>query len=492
MKALSNPHRERRWLTLAVLGLAQLMVVLDIVVMNVALPSAQQALSFSDADRQWMVTAYTIAFGGLLLLGGRVVDLVGRKRAFVGGLVGFALASVVAGAAQSLEMLIAGRALQGAFGALLAPAALALVTTTFTDAGERRKAFGIFGAIGVGGGALGLLLGGVLTQFISWRWSLYINVVIALPAALGAIALLPKQARNARVALDIPGTLSAGLGLVSLVFGFARAESDGWSSASTLGFIALGLLLLAVFVLIQRRVARPLLPLRIVLDRSRGGAFLALGVTYAGLLAVFVFLTYYLQQNLGLSPAMTGLAFLPSPIASGIAATQSTTRLAARFGARRVIPAGMLVAAAGMVWLAQLDAHSSYALGVLPGMVIMALGLGAVVGLAMSTATQGVDAADAGVAGAAVNTMQQVGGSLGTALLSTLAVSATTSVLAGARRTPELVAEASAHGYTTAFWCSAALLAAGALVSGVLLNPIARKRPAEPDTGPRAEPVTAH
>ena len=470
---------------LAVLGLAQLMVVLDIVVMNVALPSAQHALGFSDGDRQWIVTAYTMAFGGLLLLGGRVVDLVGRKRAFVIGLGGFALASVVGGSAQSLEVLIAGRALQGAFGALLAPAALSLVSTTFTDADERRKAFGIFGAIGVGGGALGLLLGGALTQFISWRWSLYINVAIAIPAALGAITLLPQQIRNARVALDIPGTLTAGLGLVALVFGFSQAEANGWSNASTLGFIALGLLLLAVFVVIQRRVARPLLPLRIVLDRSRGGAFLALGITYAGLLAVFVFLTYYLQQNLGLSPVMTGLAFLPSPIASGIAATQASTRLAARFGARRVLPAGMLAGAAGMLWLAQLGPHSSYAFGVLPGLVIMALGLGTVVGLAMSTATYGVDPADSGVAGAAVNTMQQVGGSLGTALLSTLAVGAMTSMLASGRRTPELVAQASAHGYTTAFWCSAALLAAGALASGVLLNPVAR-------TCRRAQPATAH
>ncbi|OJF10359.1 MFS transporter [Couchioplanes caeruleus] len=493
MTSTSHTGRDHRWLILAVLGLAQLMVVLDVTVVNIALPSAQEALGFSDADRQWLVTAYTLAFGGLLLLAGRIGDLLGRKRIFIVGLVGFALASALGGAAQSLGLLIAARALQGVFGALLAPAALSLLTTTFTDPTERGKAFGIFGAIGVGGGAVGLLLGGALTEYLSWRWCMYINIPIALVAAAGAVPLLSDQARTARVALDLPGTLTATLGLVALVYGFAQAEADGWGATSTLGFIALGVVLLAAFVGVQRRAAHPLLPLRIVLDRARGGAFLALAVNTAALLSVFLFLTYYLQQNLGLSPVMTGLAFLPSPIATALGATQGATRLARRFGARLVIPGGMALAALGMVLLAQLDTQSTYPLSVLPGLVLMSFGLGCVTGLAMGTATAGVEPTHAGAAGAAVNAMQQVGGSLGTALLSTLAVSATADALTGTAQTPQLLTEASVHGYTTAFWVSAALLTLGAAVSAALLHGAQPHGPVgETDSAAPAEPALTH
>src|SRR4051812_2945544 len=487
----ADPHHERRWLILAALGLAQLMVILDVTVVNIALPSAQHALGFSDAGRQWVVTAYTLAFGGLLLLGGRLADLAGRRRTLLLGLVGFALASALGGTAQSFGMLVAARALQGVFGALLAPSALSLLTTTFTDPAERGKAFGVFGAIGVAGGAIGLLLGGVLTEYVSWRWCLYINVAIALPAAAGALALLHNQDRTASPKLDLPSTVTAVLGLVALVYGFSQAEADGWGAASTLGFIAAGLFLLCLFVALQRRVAHPLLPLRIVLDRNRGGAFIALATNSAGLLAVFLFLTYYLQQNLGLSPVMTALASLPSPIVVARASMQLAPRLAARFGARPPIGAGMALAAVGMVLLAQLDADSSYLTGVVPGLVVMSLGLGCVMGLAMGTATLGVDRGDAGVAGATVNTMQQVGGSLGTALLSTLAISTMTSQLAGARRTAELVAAASAHGYTTAFWWSAALLALGALLSWALIESHGAQ-PATPHDAPTGQPVAVH
>jgi len=488
----SASHHERRWLILAVLGLAQLMVILDVTVVNIALPSAQDALGFSDANRQWIVTAYTLAFGGLLLLAGHVADLVGRKRTLIIGLVGFAIASAIGGAAQSFGVLVAARALQGVFGALLAPSALSLLTTTFTDPAERGKAFGVFGAIGVAGGAIGLLLGGALTEYISWRWCMYINIGIAIPAAVGALALLHDQARTADPKLDLPGTVTAVLGLVALVYGFSQAETDGWGAGTTLGFIAAGLVLLTAFVALQRRVAHPLLPLRVVLDRSRGGAFIALATNSAGLMAVFLFLTYYLQQNLGMSPVETGLAFLPSPIVVALASMQLAPRLAARLGARLPIAAGMALAAIGMVLLAQLDAESSYLTGVVPGLVVMSLGLGCVMGLAMGTATFGVDPADAGVAGAAVNTMQQVGGSLGTALLSTLAISAMTSQLAGAPRTPEVVAAASAHGYTTAFWWSAALLAIGGLLSWALIESHSSEALApETDTTP-AQPLVAH
>jgi MFS family permease len=235
MTSSSDLHHERRWLILVVLGLAQLMVILDVTVVNIALPSAQKTLGFSDGDRQWIVTAYTLAFGGLLLLSGRLADLFGRKRTLIIGLAGFAAASALGGAAQSLGLLVGARALQGAFGALLAPSALSLLTTTFTDPDERGKAFGIFGAIGVAGGAVGLLLGGALTEFVSWRWCLYINIVIAAGAGSGASVLLHNHQRSDSARLDIPGTITACLGLVSLVYGFSRAASAGWGGSSTLG-----------------------------------------------------------------------------------------------------------------------------------------------------------------------------------------------------------------------------------------------------------------
>src|SRR3954451_7609594 len=353
-------------------------------------------------------------------------------------------------------------------------------------------AFGVFGALGVAGGAIGLLLGGALTEYLSWRWCLYINIAIAIPAAVGALALLHDQARTAAPKLDAPGTVTAVLGLGALVYGFSQAETDGWGAGTTLGFIVAGLVLLTAFVALQRRVAHPLLPLRIVLDRNRGGAFIAVATNSAGPLAVFLFLTYYLQQNLGLSPVQTGLAFLPSPIVAALASMQLAPRLAARFGARPPIAAGMALAALGMVLLAQLDAESSYLTGVVPGLVVMSLGLGCVMGLAIGTATFGVDPADAGIAGATVNTMQQVGGSFGTALLSTLAINAMTSQLAGAPRTPELVAAASAHGYTTAFWWSAALLAVGAVLSWLLIESRSAQALAPDSDATPAQPVIAH
>src|SRR6266536_4202356 len=279
----SSQHHSRRWWILALLGLAQLMVVLDTTIVNIALPSAQKALHFSNDNRQWIVTAYALAFGSLLLLGGRLGDLFGRKLTFVAGLVGFAVASAVGGAAQSFDMLVAARALQGAFGALLAPAALSLLTTTFANPNERGKAFGIYGAIAGGGGAVGLLLGGVLTEYLSWRWSLYVNLLFAIPAALGALSLLHNQASAGAARIDLPGTLTASGGLFALVYGFSNAETHGWGAGTTLGFLAAGVALLVAFVAIERRVEHPLLPLRVVLDRNRGGSYLAVGIVGAGM-----------------------------------------------------------------------------------------------------------------------------------------------------------------------------------------------------------------
>jgi EmrB/QacA subfamily drug resistance transporter len=483
---VSSSQHSRRWWILALLGIAQLMVVLDATIVNIALPSAQEALGFSDDSRQWIVTAYALAFGGLLLIGGRLGDLFGRRRTLIAGLVGFAVASAIGGAAQSFGVLVAARAAQGAFGALLAPAALSLLTTTFTDPNERGKAFGIYGAIAGGGGAVGLLLGGVLTEHLSWRWTLYVNLLFAIPAALGALALLARQARDARPHIDVPGMLTATGGLFALVYGFAQAETHGWGSATTLGFLAGGVALLMAFVAIERRAAHPLLPLRVVLDRNRGGSYLAIGISGAGMFGVFLFLTYYLQQTLGYSPIETGFAFLPMLGAVMLTATMSTAALLPRVGPRPLITLGMVLAAGGMVLLAQLGVDSTYAAHVLPGLLVSGVGIGLVMAPAMNTGTLGVDEGDAGVASATVNTMQQIGGSLGTALLSTLAASAAGSFLAGTPSTAAAAAEAAVHGYTTAFWWAAGIFLAGALVAGVLL------RSGAPRVEPGAQPVLVH
>jgi EmrB/QacA subfamily drug resistance transporter len=476
---MEQQQHSRRWWILALLGLAQLMVVLDATIVNIALPSAQHDLGFSNDARQWIVTGYALAFGSLLLLGGRLGDMFGRKRTLIAGLLGFALASAIGGAAQSFGVLVGARALQGLFGALLAPSALGLLTTTFSDPRERGKAFGIYGAIAGGGGAIGLLLGGILTEYLSWRWCLYVNLAFAVPAALGALALLSSTAHAAGMRIDIPGTLTASAGVFSLVFGFSRAETAGWGAPVTVGFLAAGLILLAAFVAIERRVKNPLLPLRVVADRNRGGAYLAAGLVAIGMFGVFLFLTYYLQQTLGFSPVETGLAFLPMVAGIMLTATTSTAKLLPRFGARPLIPTGMTLAAAGMVYLTGIGLDSSYAADVLPGLVVMGLGIGLVMAPAMNTATAGVDPKDAGVASAMVNTAQQVGGSIGTALLSSIAASAAKS-FAGP------LPLAAVHSYTTAFSWTAAIFAVSAIATALLL------RSGAPATSPAGEPVFAH
>ena len=483
-----NPHHARRWAILALLGIAQLMVVLDATIVNIALPSAQRALEFSNDSRQWVVTAYALAFGSLLLLGGRIGDLFGRKRVFIAGLLGFALASALGGAAQSFGVLVGARALQGVFGALLAPAALSLLTTTFTAPHERAKAFGIFGAIAGGGSAIGLLLGGVLTEYLSWRWCLYVNLLFAVPAAFTAFSLLVNQVPATRPRLDIPGTLTASSGLFALVYGFSHAETTSCSNGLTNAALAAAAVLLVAFVTIQRVVSHPLLPLRIVLNRMRGGAYLAMGTAGAGMFGVFLFLTFYLQNTLGFSPIQSGLAFLPMSAAIITTATTATTRLVPRIGPKPLVLTGMTLAALAMAFFAQLHVDSTYALHVLPGLVFLGVGLGLVFAPTFSTATLGVSPADAGVASAMVNTSQQVGGSIGTALLSTLAGSAVTSFVAERGASPEVLAAAAVHGYTTAFWWSAAIFATGVLVSSLVL----RSGVPQPATAPNAEPALAH
>ena len=462
--------RARRWWILGVVGLAQLMVVLDATIVNIALPSAQRALAFSNADRQWVVTAYSLAFGGLLLLGGRLSDLVGRRRMLIIGLVGFASASAVGGAATGFAMLVIGRGAQGAFGAMLAPAALSTLTTTFTDPAERGKAFGVYGAIAGAGGAVGLLLGGVLTEYLSWRWCLYVNVVLAVVAVAGAVRLLAGHPRDPGVHIDWPGTVLVVAGLVAVVYGLSEAETKGWGASTTAVLLPVGVVLLAVFVLTERRVAHPLLPLRIVVNRFRGGAYLAIGLSAVGMFGIFLFLTYYLQLSMRYSPVKTGLAFLPMIAATMASSTTSSGALMPRFGPRPLVPAGMLAAAGGLVLLAtQLGLRTSYPGQILPALLLTGAGLGIVFGCAMNTATFGASRADAGVASAMVNTNQQVGGSIGTALLNTIAASALASYLLAHGRAPLAVAEAAVHSYVVAFWISAGILAASAVVCALVL-----------------------
>src|ERR1700677_3013140 len=320
----------RRWLILAVVCLGQLMVVLDATVVNIALPTAQHDLAFNNADRQWVVTAYSLAFGGLLLLGGKLSDLVGRKRMLIIGMVGFAAASAFGGAAQNFAMLLIARAVQGGFGAMLAPAALSTLTVTFTNPAERGKAFGVFGAIAGAGGAIGLLLGGVLTEYLSWRWCLYVNVVFSLVAVTAAIRLLNRDNPDTDTHIDLLGTVFVVAGLVCVVYGLSEADTKSWSSPLTISLLVVGFILLALFVVTERRVEHPLLPLRIILNRFRGGAYLAVGLAGIGMFAIFLFLTYYLEEILRYSPVITGVAFLPMIGALILSSTSSSALLMPR------------------------------------------------------------------------------------------------------------------------------------------------------------------
>ena len=454
------------------MALAQLMVVLDGTVVNIALPAAQADLGFSDGDRQWIITAYSLTFASLLLLGGRLSDLWGRKRAFIIGLVGFAAASALAGAAPTFEVLVAGRALQGAFGALLAPTALAVLTTTFTIPKERARAFGVFGAIAGAGGAIGLLLGGFLTETFDWRWNLYINVLIAIVAVVGTILFVRDVPRTGpRPRLDLLGTVLVSGALFLLVFGFSNAETEGWESPLTWGMLAASAVLLVAFVLWQRRATHPLLPLAIVRDRNRAAAYVSVLIAGAGLFGIFLFVTYYLQTSLGYSPIQTGLSFLPMIAMLVLAAQLSTNFLVPRFGPKVMVPIGMLLASAGMVYLTHLDAQSTYAADILPPLMILGFGMGLITPASMQAATLGVDRSSAGVASAMVNTSQQVGGSIGTALLNTLAATAAADYLvAHTPLTDAVLADAAIHSYAVAYWWSAAFFAFGAVLAAVLFR----------------------
>jgi EmrB/QacA subfamily drug resistance transporter len=481
----SAPPDPLRWWALAVLAAAQLMIVLDASIVNIALPSAQKDLGISNADRQWVVTAYTLAFGGLLLLGGRIADYTGRKRTFLIGLLGFAGASALGGIAQSEGMLFAARGLQGCFAALMAPSSLSIVTVMFTEPKERAKAFGVFGALAGGGAAIGLIVGGVLTEYASWRWCLGVNVPVALIVAGAAIPLVHESKASGNTRYDLPGVLMATVGLVSLVYGFTEAAKAkhpenpndtsvlGWTHSTTIMFLLVAVVLLVGFVIWENRSANPLLPLRVVLDRNRGASYLLFLLVGAGLFAMFLFLTYYFQINLGYSPLKAGFAFLP--FSGGIIVTAGVVaQLLPRLGPKPLLVPGLAMAVIGMLWLTQISQTSSYTTHVLPSELLMSIGLAGVFIPASSMALLGVPPHDAGVASAVLNTSQQIGGSLGTALLNTLFAGAVTGYFADHVTNPadtkRLTPLALLHGYHVSFFWGAVLLAAALLVAIFMVN----------------------
>ena len=459
----------KRFRALGVIAVAQLMVVLDASVVIIALPSAQRSLHISTANRQWMLTAYTLAFAGLLLLGGRLADYLGRKRMFIISLIGFAAASALGGLAQSSAMLFSARALQGVFAAIMAPSALSLLTVAFTEPKERARAFGVYGSIAGGGAAIGLILGGVLTQYASWRWTLLINVPIAIVAAIAATRFVTESRSSVRHGYDIPGAVTVTGGLVALVYAFTKAGLDGWASTTTLAFFGIGAVLLTLFVLIERRASHPLLPLRIILDRNRGGSFLASLLVGIAMLGTFLSLTYYFQGTLHYSAMKSGLAFVPFSMGVITGAT-SASRLLPRFGPRFVIMTGLCLSAIGLGLFTLLGVNSTYVGLVLPAIVIVSVGMGlSFVGMS-STSLLGVKQEDAGVASALVNTTQQTGGSLGAALINTIATGATASYLAIHGNSAAAQKAGSIHGYTTAFTFSAIMLGLAAVAAFTLIR----------------------
>ncbi|HLK46410.1 MAG TPA: MFS transporter, partial [Acidimicrobiales bacterium] len=489
-------------------------VVLDATIVNVAMPSIERSIGFSPVDRQWLVTAYSLSFGSVLFLGGRLSDVIGRKTTLQIGLLGFALASALGGAAQNFGMLVTARAIQGTFGAVLAPAALAMVTTTFTDRAERGKAFGIYGSIAGAGAGIGLLLGGVLTTYLDWRWTMYVNLIFAGIAVLGTQVLLPRERGTAKRGLDLVSTLLISSGLFAIVYGLSDAATNAtnaqtsltpislasaFGTTTTVVCLVLGVVLVGLFVRRQARIERPMLPLAIVTDRARGGSLLAIFLAASSMFAVFLFLTFFLQYVKGYSAMGAGLAFLPMVVVLSVVAASASTILLPRVGPRALTPVGMAIGAVGMWTFTRLQPDASYLSHVLPGLLITGVAMGLVFATSMNTATTGVPPEFAGSASASVNVTQQVGGSIGTALLSTVSIAAlvasTQSFLRAAAAAHAHVSPADlavarnlaqVHGYTRAFWWGTIIFAIGAIATAVILP--SNVRPAASHAVPDAEP----
>jgi EmrB/QacA subfamily drug resistance transporter len=459
-------HDVNRWLVLALVCVAQFMVVLDATITNVALPHIQEALNFSDADLQWIITAYTLMFGGFLLLGGRAADLLGRRTLFVAGVVVFTSASLLNGLATTSNVIIIGRGLQGLGGALVSPAALAIVMTTFAEGRERTKALGIWSAIAAGGGAVGLLLGGFLTEYLSWRWVFFINLPIGIAAVFFAFRMLSNtRAAERPESADVAGAVTVTAGLLLLVYGIVKAPQKGWGSASTIVVLAIAVALLVAFVMIEKRSKAPLVRLDLFSIRSLTGSNLAMLLAAAGLFSMFFFATLYIQKVMGFSPVQAGLAFLPVTICIVIAAGIAQTAIP-KLGPRVLSIIGMLMAAGGLIWLSGIPVHGTYFADVFPGIVIMALGMGFTFVPVTLMATTNIDSSDAGLASGVFNTSQQIGGAIGLAVLSTFAASTANDYLSGLhhRPTAENLAQAQVNGYRLAFEIGAAFMIAGAVL----------------------------
>jgi EmrB/QacA subfamily drug resistance transporter len=462
----SRTHETNPWLVLVLVCLAQFMVVLDATVVNVALPSIQRDLQFSPNDLQWVINSYTLVFGGFLLLGGRAADLFGRQRLFLAGVSVFTVASVINGLATSSEMLIAGRALQGLGGALVSPAALSIITTTFADGRERTKALGVWSGIAAGGAAFGLLIGGVLTDLLTWEWVFFINLPIGLAAFLLSLRFVPNsRATHLPRSIDLAGAVSVTAGLIVLVYAIVKAESFGWGSGRTLGLGAIAVALLAAFVLIERRAPAPLVRLGIFRVRSLTGANVVLLLVASGMFATFFFTSLYVQRTLGFDPLEAGLAFLPVSfgIMAGAGIAQGVIR---RFGVRPVALVGMTLAAIGLLLLSGISVDGSYAADLLPGMVIMAVGMGLTFVPITLIATTNVSGEDAGLASGLYNTAQQVGGALGLAILSTFAADKTVSALESGTAQPAALVD----GWQLAFTGASILMATAVVLLAVLVR----------------------
>lgn len=460
--ALAERKSSSRWIALAFIAVAQLMIALDATIVSIALPSAQAALRASDADRQWVITAYSLAFGGLLLVGGRIADFLGHKRAFMLGLAGFALASAIGGAAPSFGVLVAARAMQGSFAALLAPTALSLLAISFSEPRERATAFAVYGSIAGSGAAIGMLLGGVLTQYLSWRWCLYVNLPIAIAAAAGGWVYVASSPRRARPAIDAPGIVLSSAGLVSLAYG---------SSTSNAGLLLASVVLFVLFAVRESRTNSPLLPLRILADRDRAGAYITVGLAVGGMFGAYLFLTYYFQAVMHYTSLRAGLAFLPITVASQAGSWLIARRLVPRMQARMLIAPAALIAAAGIALLTRLQVNGDYLTLALPAELLIGAGISSAMVPAFSLATLRVDPREAGVASATVNAAQQVGASLGTAILNTIAAGATAAFV-GPR------AEALLHGFSTATVWAAGAMVAAAVTAAILITAGPPKKPA--------------
>jgi EmrB/QacA subfamily drug resistance transporter len=455
----------RKWLALGFLCAAQFMIVLDVSIVNVALPSIQRALHFSEENLLWVLNAYTLMFGGFLMLGGRLADKLGRRRVFVTGVALFSVASLMCGLATSSGWIVVTRAVQGLGAAIASPAALSILTVTFSEGRERNTALSIWGAIAGAGGAFGVLLGGILTQEVGWSWIFFVNVPIGAAVILASpFVLAPSLPEGRQRGFDIPGAVTVTASLVLLVFGLVKSDSWGWASAGTLGVLAASAVLMTLFVTIELRASQPLVPLSIFRNRSLSVSNVVALILGASIFSMFYFLSLYMQQVLGYSALRTGIGYLSIAMAIIVAAGVAQS-LVARFGVRNVLGAGMLLAGGGLVYFSQVSVHGSYVGTLLPGFLLAGAGLGLSFVPVTIGAVSGVTPREAGVASGLINTTQQVGGALGVAVLSTIAVSVTTTYLATRPHSPQVALAGLTHGFSVAFWFGALLAGMGAVVA---------------------------